>query len=75
MDRYLYLLRAAKWLRVSEISRHRLFLLLGAYSDDIFAVLNPAEKTINHIPNVNSREASATVPMIDVRAYARWLAD
>jgi superfamily II DNA or RNA helicase len=29
-----------------------------AYSDDILKVLNPNEKTIIHIPNVNSRESS-----------------
>ena len=28
------------------------------YADDILAVLNPAEKTIIHIPNVNSREST-----------------
>src|SRR5690625_5307492 len=28
----------------------------GAYADDILKVLNPNEKTILHIPNVNSRE-------------------
>lgn len=30
----------------------------GAYSDDILAVLNSDEKTIIHIPNVNSREST-----------------
>lgn len=30
----------------------------GAYSDEILSVLNPNEKTIIHIPNVNSRESS-----------------
>lgn len=30
----------------------------GAYVDDILKVLNPAEKTILHIPNVNSREST-----------------
>jgi hypothetical protein len=29
----------------------------GAYADDILAVLDPGEKTIVHIPNVNSRES------------------
>ena len=29
----------------------------GAYADDILHVLNPEEKTIIHIPNVNSRES------------------
>jgi superfamily II DNA or RNA helicase len=30
----------------------------GAYSDDILKVLDPSEKTIVHIPNVNSREST-----------------
>lgn len=30
----------------------------GAYSDEILNVLNPNEKTIIHIPNVNSREST-----------------
>lgn len=30
----------------------------AAYSDEIMEVLNPAEKTIIHIPNVNSREST-----------------
>ncbi|MDB4271771.1 hypothetical protein N9134_01385 [Akkermansiaceae bacterium] len=30
----------------------------GAYSDEIMSVLNPDEKTILHIPNVNSREST-----------------
>lgn len=30
----------------------------GAYSDDILKVLDPNEKTIIHIPNVNSREST-----------------
>ncbi len=30
----------------------------GAYSDEILSVLNPNEKTIIHIPNVNSREST-----------------
>lgn len=34
------------------------FFYSGAYSDDILGVLNPAEKTIIHIPNVNSREST-----------------
>jgi superfamily II DNA or RNA helicase len=33
------------------------FFYSGAYADDILSVLNPAEKTIVHIPNVNSRES------------------
>lgn len=34
------------------------FFYSDAYADDILAVLNPAEKTIIHIPNVNSREST-----------------
>jgi hypothetical protein len=34
------------------------FFYSGAYVDDILAVLNPDEKTIIHIPNVNSREST-----------------
>ncbi|MEO3432084.1 DEAD/DEAH box helicase [Inquilinus sp. CAU 1745] len=34
------------------------FFYSGAYADDILAVLDPAEKTIIHIPSVNSRESS-----------------
>lgn len=30
----------------------------GAYTDEILSVLNPDEKTIIHIPNVNSREST-----------------
>lgn len=33
------------------------YFYAGAYSDDILNVLNPDEKTIVHIPNVNSRES------------------
>lgn len=34
------------------------FFYSGAYADDILAVLDPAEKTIIHIPSVNSREST-----------------
>ncbi|MCW2368830.1 hypothetical protein M2334_001029 [Sphingobium sp. B11D3D] len=34
------------------------FFYSGSYTDDILAVLDPAEKTIVHIPNVNSREST-----------------
>ena len=34
------------------------FFYSGSYADDILAVLDPAEKTIIHIPNVNSREST-----------------
>lgn len=33
------------------------FFYSGAYAEDILNVLNPNEKTIIHIPNVNSRES------------------
>ena len=34
------------------------FFYSGSYADDILGVLNPTEKTIIHIPNVNSREST-----------------
>ncbi len=34
------------------------FFYSGPYADDILKVLNPAEKTIIHIPNVNAREST-----------------
>lgn len=34
------------------------YFYTGSYSDEILNVLNPAEKTILHIPNVNSREST-----------------
>ena len=34
------------------------FFYTGNYSDDILRVLNPEEKTIVHIPNVNAREST-----------------
>ncbi len=34
------------------------FYSSGNYADEILAVLNPEEKTIIHIPNVNSREST-----------------
>lgn len=34
------------------------FFYSGSYVDDILKVLNPAEKTIVHIPNVNAREST-----------------
>lgn len=33
------------------------FFYAGSYTDEILSVLNPREKTIVHIPNVNSRES------------------
>ncbi|MBD9524485.1 DEAD/DEAH box helicase [Ensifer sp. ENS02] len=34
------------------------FFYSGSYADDILAVLDPTEKTIIHIPSVNSREST-----------------
>ena len=34
------------------------FFYSGSYTDEILNVLNPAEKTILHIPNVNSKEST-----------------
>ncbi len=34
------------------------FFYTGSYADDLLAVLNPNEKTILHIPNVNAREST-----------------
>ena len=34
------------------------FFYSGSYTDDLLKVLDPAEKTIVHIPNVNSREST-----------------
>lgn len=34
------------------------FFYAGSYTDEILQVLNPREKTILHIPNVNSREST-----------------
>jgi superfamily II DNA or RNA helicase len=34
------------------------FFYTGAYADDILKVLDPSEKTIVHIPSVNSREST-----------------
>jgi superfamily II DNA or RNA helicase len=34
------------------------FFYSGSYADDILSVLNPSEKTIIHIPSVNSREST-----------------
>jgi superfamily II DNA or RNA helicase len=34
------------------------FFYAGSYAEDIMKILNPAEKTIIHIPSVNSREST-----------------
>lgn len=43
------------WLKSLDIGY---FFYSGAYADDILEVLDPSEKTIIHIPNVNSREST-----------------
>jgi len=48
-------LNGYKYLKSLEIGY---FFYADAYSDDILNVLNPAEKTIIHIPSVNSREST-----------------
>lgn len=34
------------------------FFYTGSYTDEILSVLNPTEKTILHIPNINSKEST-----------------
>ena len=41
-----------KWLDIAY------YFYAGSYTDDILKVLDPTEKTIIHIPNVNSREST-----------------
>ena len=51
------------------------FFYSGSYVDDILNVLDPAEKTIVHIPNVNSRETPADKnTQVDeiLRALGSW---
>ncbi|WP_352702265.1 DEAD/DEAH box helicase [Mesorhizobium sp. M0598] len=48
-------LNGYEWLKRLDIGY---FFYSGAYSDDILKALDPAEKTIIHIPNVNSREST-----------------
>jgi len=48
-------LSANKYLKQLDIGY---FFYAQSYLDDILAVLNPDEKTIIHIPNVNSREST-----------------
>nr|WP_290933111.1 DEAD/DEAH box helicase family protein [Hyphomonas sp.] len=43
------------WLKQLDIGY---YFYSGAYSDDILKVLDPTEKTIIHIPSVNSREST-----------------
>lgn len=48
-------LNGYKYLKALDIGY---FFYTGAYADDILKVLDPAEKTIIHIPSVNSREST-----------------
>lgn len=48
-------LNGYKYLKTLDIGY---FFYSGAYADDILQVLNPDEKTIIHIPSVNSREST-----------------
>ena len=48
-------LNGYKYLKTLDIGY---FFYSGPYSDDILAVLDPAEKTIVHIPSINSREST-----------------
>jgi len=48
-------LNGYKYLKTLDISY---FFYSGSYADDILKVLDPNEKTILHIPNVNSREST-----------------
>jgi len=48
-------LNGYKYLKALDIGY---YFYTGPYSDDILKVLDPTEKTIIHIPNVNSREST-----------------
>nr|WP_299147243.1 DEAD/DEAH box helicase family protein [uncultured Tateyamaria sp.] len=48
-------LNGYKYLKTLDIGY---FFYSGSYADDILKVLDPAEKTILHIPSVNSREST-----------------
>lgn len=48
-------LNGYKYLKTLDIGY---FFYSGSYADDILKVLDPDEKTIIHIPNVNSREST-----------------
>lgn len=52
---YYQQLNGYKYLKSLDIGY---FFYAGAYSDDILKVLDPEEKTIIHIPSVNSREST-----------------
>jgi len=48
-------LNGYKWLKQLDIGY---YFYTGPYADDILSVLDPSEKTILHIPSVNSREST-----------------
>lgn len=48
-------LNGYRWLKTLDIGY---YFYSGPYADDLLKVLNPNEKTILHIPNVNSREST-----------------
>ncbi|WP_374765275.1 DEAD/DEAH box helicase [Yunchengibacter salinarum] len=48
-------LNGYNWLKTLDIGY---YFYTGPYADEILAVLDPAEKTIIHIPSVNSREST-----------------
>ena len=50
-------LNGYKYLKTLDIGY---FFYSGSYADDILKVLDPNEKTILHIPNVNSAKARRT---------------
>ncbi|MEM7058970.1 MAG: DEAD/DEAH box helicase [Pseudomonadota bacterium] len=52
---YFEQLNGYRWLKQLDIGY---YFYNGPYADDILGVLNPNEKTILHIPSVNSREST-----------------
>jgi superfamily II DNA or RNA helicase len=48
-------LNGYKWLKTLDIGY---YFYSGSYADEILRVLDPAQKTIVHIPSVNSREST-----------------
>jgi superfamily II DNA or RNA helicase len=52
---YYQQLNGYRWLKRLDIGY---FFYTGSYADDIMRVLDPNEKTILHIPSVNSREST-----------------
>ena len=48
-------LNGYRWLKQLDIGY---YFYTGSYADDILSVLDPKEKTILHIPSVNSREST-----------------